>query len=210
VVVAVAIRRNRFSQRGIRAVVEKSMDDERLLAAYRAGRDEAATELFERYYQRLIELIRRQSGWRLKQAEGSTDVAQSVLRSFFEQIRSRPIEIESDDGLWPLLATITLNKIRNRGKFWQRKQRDPTRMQPLEAGADPLESGPSAEDAVVLEDMVQRLLEPFSDRRRRILEGILAGQPVNQIAVQVGSSERTVLNTRLAAARILEQILAGE
>ncbi len=186
------------------------MDDERLLAAYRAGRDEAATQLFERYYQRLIELIRRQSGWRLKQAEGSTDVAQSVLRSFFEQIRSRPIEIESDDGLWPLLATITLNKIRNRGKFWQRKQRDPTRMQPLEAGADPLETGPSAEDAVVLEDLIQRLLEPFSDRRRRILEGILAGQKVNQIALQVGTSERTVLNTRLAAAKILEQILAGE
>lgn len=51
------------------------MDDGRLLAAYRAGRDEAATALFERYYQRLIELIRQQSGWRLKQAEGSTDVA---------------------------------------------------------------------------------------------------------------------------------------
>jgi len=186
------------------------MDDEGLLAEFRAGHDEAATALFERYYQRLIELIRRQSSWRLKQAEGSTDVAQSVLRSFFEQIKSRPVEIGPDDGLWPLLATITLNKIRNRGKFWQRKQRDPTRRQPLEAGSDPLETGPSAEDAVVLEDLIQRLLEPFSERRRRILEGILAGQPVNQIALQVGTSERTVLNTRLAAAKILERILAGE
>lgn len=120
------------------------------------------------------------------------------------------MEIGPDDGLWPLLATITLNKIRNRGKFWQRKQRDPTRMQPLEAGSDPLETGPSAEDTVVLEDLIERLLEPFSDRRRRILEGILAGQPVNKIALQVGTSERTVLNTRLAAAKILEQILASE
>ena len=58
---------------------------------------------------------------------------------------------------------------------------------------------------MVLEDLVQRLLEPFSDRRRRILEGILAGQPVNQIALQVGTSERTVFNTRLAAARILSR-----
>lgn len=186
------------------------MDDERLLAAYRSGHEEAATALFERYYQRLIELIRRQSGWRLKQAEGSTDVAQSVLRSFFEQIRSRPVEIAPDAGLWPLMATITLNKIRNRGKFWQRKQRDPTRMQPLAAGSDPLENGPSAEDAVVLEDLIERLLKPFSERRRRILEGILAGQPVNRIALQVGTSERTVFNTRQAAAKILEQILADE
>jgi DNA-directed RNA polymerase specialized sigma24 family protein len=187
-----------------------AMDDERLLAAYRAGQDEAATALFERYYQRLIELIRRQSGWRVKLAEGSTDVAQSVLRSFFEQIRSRPVEIGADDSLWPLLATITLNKIRNRGKFWQRKQRDPARRQALEAGADPLETGPSAEDAVVLEDLIEHLLEPFSERRRRILEGILAGQPVNKIALEVGASERTVFNTRQAAAKILEQILAGE
>jgi len=186
------------------------MDDEQLLAAYRAGSDEAATALFERYYQKLIELIRRQSGWRLKQTEGSTDVAQSVLRSFFDRIRSCPVAIGPDDGLWPLLATITLNKIRNRGKFWQRKQRDPARREPLGAGADPLEMGPSAEDAVLLEDLIQRLLEPFSDRRRQILERILAGESAREIAANVGTSERTVFNTRLAAAKILEQILAQE
>jgi DNA-directed RNA polymerase specialized sigma24 family protein len=133
-----------------------------------------------------------------------------VLRSFFDQIRNRRVQVGPDDSLWPLLVTITLNKIRNRGKFWQRERRDPGREQPLDGGPDPLESGPSPQDAASLGELVERLLEPFSDRRRRIIELILAGQPVGQIAAEVGTTERTVFNTRMAAARILEQVLAEE
>ena len=59
-------------------------------------------------------------------------------------------------------------------------------------------------------DLVERLLAPFSERRRRIIELILAGQPVNRIAAEVGTSERTVFNTRQAAAKILEQILLSQ
>ena len=188
--------------------VAESYTDEQLLAAYRAGDQEAATALFERYYKRLLDLIRRQSGWRLKQAEGSMDVAQSVLRSFFGQLRQERVAVGMDESLWPLLVTIALNKVRNRGKFWQRARRDPGRVQPLDAQHDPLETGPSPDDVAALGDLVERLLEPFSDRRRRIIELILAGQPVRQIAADVGATERTVFNTRMAAAKILEQVLA--
>jgi DNA-directed RNA polymerase specialized sigma24 family protein len=190
--------------------VVESLSDEQLLLAYRGGDEEAATALFERYYQRLLGLIRRQSGWRLKQAEGSMDVAQSVLRSFFGQLRQQRIEVGEDQSLWPLLVTITLNKVRNRGKFWQRARRDPARIQPLDGDRDPLESGPSPSDVAALGDLVERLLEPFSDRRRRIIELILAGHPVRQIAADVGATERTVFNTRMAAAKILEQVLSEE
>ncbi len=136
------------------------MLDDQLIRAYRAGDQQAATALFERYYQRLVELIRRQSGWRLKQAEGSMDVAQSVLRTFFDQVRNDRVAVGPDENLWPLLATITLNKVRNRGKFWQRARRDPTRVQPLDDGPDPLEAGPSPDDTVALADLVERLFGP--------------------------------------------------
>jgi DNA-directed RNA polymerase specialized sigma24 family protein len=184
--------------------------DEQLLAAYRAGDEEAATALFERYYKRLLDLIRRQSGWRLKQAEGSMDVAQSVLRSFFGQLRQERVAVGAEESLWPLLVTIALNKVRNRGRFWQRARRDPSRVLPLDPQREPLEAGPSPDDVAALGDLVERLLEPFSDRRRKIIELILAGMPVRQIASDVGATERTVFNTRMAAAKILEQVLADE
>ena len=72
-----------------------------------------------------------------------------------------------------------------------------------------MESGPSPQDVAAVKELVDRLLEPFSPRRRRIIELILEGQGVGQIAQQVGATERTVYNTRRAAAKILEQVLAS-
>ncbi len=183
--------------------------DKELIAAYRQGNEEAASALFERYYTRLLELIRRQLGWKLREVEGSTDVAQSVLRSFFSQIRQNHVEIGPDNSLWPLLVTIALNKLRNHGKFWQRECRDPSRQVPLAALDDPLEQGPSPQDVAAVKELVDRLLEPFSDRRRRIIELILEGQPIGKIATEVGATERTVYNTRRAAGKILEQVLTS-
>lgn len=189
--------------------MNSSAPDRDLIAAYREGDEAAASALFERYYARLLELIRRQFGWKLRQVDGSMDVAQSVLRSFFSQIRQNRVQIAPDDSLWPLLATIAINKVRNRGKYWQREKRDPDRQIALAAGSDPLEQGPSPDDAAVVKELIDRLLEPFSDRRRRIIQLILEGSPVGQIAKEVGSTERTVYNTRRAAAKILEQVLAS-
>jgi RNA polymerase sigma-70 factor, ECF subfamily len=189
--------------------VPQTTPDQQLIQAYRQGNQDAATELFERYYVRLLDLLRRQLGWRLKEVEGSSDVAQSVLRSFFSQIGGRTIELGPTDSLWPLLVTIALNKVRNLGKYWQRDKRDVTRNVPLDPANDPLEQGPSPHDAAAVKEMVDQLLAPFSARRRKIIELILQGEGVNQIASQVGTTQRTVYNTRRAAGRILEQVLAA-
>jgi RNA polymerase sigma factor (sigma-70 family) len=190
------------------SAVTLTAEDQKLIAAYRQGDEAAATELLEKYYVRLLELIRRQLGWKLRDLEGSTDVAQSVFRSFFSQVRENRVQIAPDNSLWPLLVTIALNKVRNLGKYWQREKRDPGRQIRLEGQDDPLENGPSPQDVAAVKELVDRLLEPFTPRRRRIIELILEGEAVGQIAQQVGATERTVYNTRRAAAKILEQVLA--
>lgn len=180
--------------------------DQQLVSAYRQGNDDAAAELFERYYTKLLELIRRNTGWQIRQAEESVDVAQSALRSFFSQIQDGQVRLSADDNLWPLLVTIALNKIRNRGKFWQRQKRDPKLRQPIEDGIDPLVREPTPEDAAIVKELTDQLLEPFSQRRKQILMMILEGAAVKDIARDVGTTERTVYNTRQAAAEILERI----
>ena len=137
-------------------------------------------------------------------------MAQSVLGSLFNQLQQNRLEVGPTDSLWPLIVTITLNKVRNRGKFWQRERRDPSRQVPLSEAADPLEQEPSPEDAAITKDLIEQLLAPFSDRRRRIVELILAGEGVGEIAAQVGTTERTIYNTRRAAAKILEATLGSE
>ena len=187
----------------------EALSDKELISAYRVGNTEAARVLFDRYYARLIALVHRERGSRLKSIEESTDVAQSVLKSLFGQLVGGPMSMQSCDSLWPLLATIALNKIRNRGKFWQRACRDLARVQSIEQAADPLERGPLPEDAVILRDLVENLLAAFSDRRRRIIELVLEGHPVHTIAAALKISERTVYDTRQAAAEILERLKAG-
>jgi RNA polymerase sigma factor (sigma-70 family) len=190
--------------------VTQPIPDQQLISAYRQGNQDAATALFERYYARLLELIRRQLGWQLKEVEGSTDVAQSVLRSFFSQIGGERVQLGPSDSLWPLLVTIALNKVRNLGKYWQREKRDLSRQVALEAdNSDPLERGPSPQDAAAVKELVDQLLAPFSERRRKIIELILEGESVGDIASKVGTTERTVYSTRRAAGQILEQVLAA-
>lgn len=186
--------------------------DEELLAAYRAGDEDAASVLFERYYVRLIELIRRQMGWQLVDLDSSADVAQSALQSFFAQLQESQVQVNSGDDLWPLLVTITLNKVRNRVKFWGRQKRDPSRQLRLTEGLDPLEHGPSPEDTAVIKELIERLLGRFSERprRHRIVQLLLEGFSVSEIASEVGTTERTIYNTRVAAAKILEQLLTPE
>jgi len=186
------------------------LPDQRLIQDYRSGDEEAARRLFERYHTRLIELIRRQLGYKLKEVEGSTDIAQSVMRSLFDHAKDDQVRFGPEDSLWPLLVTITLNKIRNKAKYWQRERRDRSRQVTLAEHNDPLESEPSPQDAAMLAELIQQLLEPFPERRRKIIELILEGYGVGEIAAMVGATERTVYNTRQAAAKILEQLVQDE
>jgi RNA polymerase sigma factor (sigma-70 family) len=184
----------------------EELADEQLLAAYRAGDEGAATALFKRYYARLVGLARKRMGRRLREVEESSDVALSVFESVFLRGRADQITIGANDSLWPLLVTITINKIRNRVKYWERQRRDRRREVSLEP-RDPLESGPLPEDEASLQELIEQLLEPFSERRRRIIQCMLQGVPVSEIAALAGTSERTVYKTRQAVVQILERII---
>ncbi len=184
----------------------ESLRDEALLAAYRRGDEAAAQALFERYYARLVGLARKQMGDLLNQLEDSTDVAQSVFRSVFLRGRAHQIELGPQDSLWPLLVTITVNKIRNHVKFHQRQRRDRRRQTTLDNDRDPLELGPTPEDALRLQETIEELRGSFSQRRRAIIDGLLQGRSVSEIAQQTGMAERTVYKTRQAVREILERM----
>ena len=184
--------------------------DEELMAAYNSGDEEAATQLFQRYYQRLTRLAREQLGWSLVGVEDSADLAQSVFESVFRRCRNEQIVITAEQSLWPLLAAITLNKARNHKKFHHRQKRDLSRQVSL-AGNDLLHNGPSPSDAAILKETIDQLVDSFdSDRRRQIIRLLLDGQTVREISSHLDVSERTVYKTREAAMHVLSGALKDE
>lgn len=176
--------------------------DEALVRAYQEGDEDAAAALFERFYDRLIAMIGKEMNLRYRRVEGPSDVAQSALRSFFRCLREGRIEIAPDGSLWPLLAAITLNKIRNRAKYWTRERRNIGREVALET-ADPLLRDPTPQEAAELKDFTEALLAAFPPRRRRILELLLAGYTISEIAAELNTSRFTIYNTRKAAQDLL-------
>jgi len=144
----------------------------------------------------------------LCQVEDSADLALSVFRSVFIRGRGYTIELDTEDSLWPLLVTVALNKIRNHVKYWKRQQRDHSLQVPLQ-DRDPLESGPTPEDTMQLQELIEQLCEPFGGRRRAVIDHLLQGLSVAEVARQTGVAQRTVYKTRAAARQILEQILAN-
>ena len=184
------------------------LPDDRLWAAHQDGDEAARAVLFRRYYVRLIELTREKMGGLLREVEDSSDVVQSVFESLFKPGRAHRIEVGTGESLWPLLFTIMLNKLRSHARHWRRKRRDRSREVRLD-DRDLLETGPSPEDAKMLHEQIEELLEPFSSQRREVLKGLLQGLSAEEVARQAGVSRRTVYRTRKAAREILEQILAA-
>jgi len=188
---------------------EHELPDEQLWDAYRDGDENAAAVLFERYHTRVMGLARRKMGGILRETEDPSDLVQSVFRSVFLRGRDCQIQIGPRDSLWPLLATVTVNKSRNLAKHWGRQCRDPRRRIPLE-GRDPSEPGLQPDDAICLQEAKEQLLAPFSRRRREIIEDLLAGESVAEIARRRRTSETTIYNTRQAAIQVIERMQADE
>lgn len=182
--------------------------DRTLLAQYGEGDDTAAREIYERYYHRLLGLLRKKMSGRLNELEDSSDLVQSILCGVLRKGRDGAIDLSDASSLWPLLAAATLNKLRDRARYWNRQRRDATRAQSLDDIEELARHEASPEDVTMLEETMRQLLDQFNERRQRILELLLEGHGVSEVANAVGTSERTVYTTRIAAAEVLRQIMA--
>src|SRR5262249_5338711 len=102
------------------------MTDERsadLLARWRKGDQQAATELFQRYADRLIALARSRMPGKLGQRVDAEDVVQSVYRSFFAGARDGRYDLQRGGALWRLLVTITHHKLSHQREQHSRQKR---------------------------------------------------------------------------------------
>jgi RNA polymerase sigma-70 factor, ECF subfamily len=191
--------------------VEKSSDE--LLARWRGGDQQAATELFRRYTDRLVNLARHRLSAKFARRVDPEDVVQSVYRSLLAIVHDDRYDLRRGGDLWNLLVGITLHKLQHQVQRLSTRKRDINREQGfgsedsligIEAVAA-LARDPSPVEALTLADELQHVMGELEPLPRRIFELRLQGYDLNEIATEVGRSQRTVSRALERAKELLQE-----
>lgn len=168
-----------------------------------AGDSQAATHLWDAYFERIARLAKLRLKPSLRRVSDEEDVAASVFASLCDGIaQGRFPELASRDNLWQLLATMTARKAIDVANRAQRQKRGGgnVRGESIFLAADgefgfeqlvAVADSPDFEAQLVEE--VQERLDVLADADlRRIAQLRLEGYTVEEIAVELGCNPRTV------------------
>jgi RNA polymerase sigma-70 factor (ECF subfamily) len=184
-----------FPREQIAMSSDPSFDD--VTARLRAGDQDAARAIFQRFAGRLIRLAHERLDSLVRTKVDPEDVVQSVFKSFFLRYAEGRFDLGDWDSLWGLLVVITLRKCGREVKRFHGPHHDVRRELPAaggEAGGgwDVLAREPTPAEAVMLADTVEQFLRDLGPRERRVLELRLQGCTVPEISAEVDRTEYTV------------------
>jgi len=180
------------------------------LGALKAGDRAAAQPLWERYFQRLVQLARQKlrAGRRGGADADAEDAALSVLDSFCDgAARGRFPRLDDRDDLWRLLVAIATHKVTDHARRHGRQKRGGGRILDEAALVGPRPGGgPAGLDALVGAEPTPSFAALVAEQYRRLLEGLgdaslrriallkMEGYTLDEIAAQLGCARRTVVN----------------
>src|SRR5262245_33684405 len=175
--------------------------------------DEAARAIFERFTRSLIGLARSWLQNRLQHRIDPEDIVQSAYKSFFIRYGEQALTAEGYEGLWGLLTVITLRKCSDRVRYNRAERRDVHRETPVPVGSsvsenwnDAIGREPTPEQAAVLAETVEQLLQGLDADERPIIEMSLQGCSTQEISAQLGRAERSVRRLRERVRKQLERL----
>jgi len=176
------------------------------LRSLRRGDDAAARQLWDRFFDRVVQLARRHFGSRPRRAVDEEDVALSVLDTLVRgAAEGRFTQLEDNRDLWCLLAAITLKKVQNVRRRELRRKRgggtvrgDSVLHSRQKQGQtmtfdDFAAADPTPEFLVMLEDEHRHLCGLLrDDTLRQVVAAVLEGYTVSEIADRLNVSTRTI------------------
>jgi RNA polymerase sigma-70 factor (ECF subfamily) len=167
-------------------------DDILLIRRLKQGDQDAATAIYLRYAERLLQLAKSQTPDLLQSRIDPEEIVQSVFRTFFRRAADGQYVAPEGDELWKLFLVMALNKIRTRGAFHRAKKRDYRRtVQGLEP-EDAANRDDTQEAYHVLRLSIEDFIEQYPDQHRDVVRLRIEGFEVNQIAEKLQRSKRTV------------------
>ena len=169
-----------------------------LMARLCQGDDDAAARVFHRFTHRLVALARLHIDSRVRQKVDAEDVLQSAYKSFFVRQAAGEFDFNGWEGMWAVLTVITVRKCGRVNRYFRSAGRDAETGGGLASGDSdpgwqPLASGPSPEEVVMLAELVEGLLRELNGARDRgIVSLALQGYSPAEIVAETGAAERTV------------------
>ena len=185
----------------------------RMMARLRCGEDVAAREVFERFAGRLVAMARGRFNRLLARKVDPEDVVQSAFKSFFVRHRAGSLTVGGWEGLWSLLALITLRKCADRAEYFLADRRDarreatgPTCRDESYAWLAAPDREPTPEEAAILAETVEYLFRELNVHERPVLELSLQGYTAPEISARLGRAERSVRRLRERIRKRLERL----
>lgn len=172
-------------------IAMQDSSDKSLLRRVKSGEEDAATELYLRYAQRLIQLARTQTPADVAVRIDPEDVVQSVFRTFFRRAAGGSYDIPEGEHLWKLLLVISLHKVRSICSFHRADKRDVSNTVPL----NPIQSSSARtqDSAYAILDMtIRELLADQPAIYTTVISLRIEGNDVAEIAKTTKRSKRTV------------------
>ena len=190
-------------------MTDESTDDRELVERFKAGSESAATELFDRYCEKLMGMARRRIGQRMASRIDPEDVIQSAFRTFFSRVRNDEFTFEGQSDLFKLLVRLTVNKTLRQIAHHRAAKRDPNKEAGQGSEEDDVfrsltDGDPSPDVEVALVDEFERFLSQFSVFDRKVLEMKLHGHSSAEIAESLGSYERKIRRVLVRAAALAQ------
>ena len=178
----------------LEATPAEGVSDRSLLRRVQHGHGDASTELYVRYAERLIALVKAQSSGDLARRVEPEDIVQSVFRTFFRRVSLGQYDVPDGEEMWKLLLVIALNKVRATGSFHRAAKRDVRRTSGGESFDRAIESEAGQDDLALrcLRMTIEDLLRDLPEAHRRMIELRIEGHEVNEIAATVQRSKRSV------------------
>jgi len=191
------------------------------------GRDEAASRLVGRYFERVMAIARQKLDPRVRRVEDAEDVANHVFASLCRRAAEGEFALLANrDELWRLLIAMTARKAASAGRRWHamKRGRGAVRGESAVAPAPGLEGGPGpagfdrffAEEptprdyAVMAETLDEWMEQLGDDTLRRVVRLKLEGHTQREIAGQLGVTERSVERKIQRVRQRWEGLLADE
>jgi RNA polymerase sigma factor (sigma-70 family) len=177
---------------------DQEQDWPKLLRGLRDAQPWAVEQFYMEYAAALESLAAKHLSSPIRRRVGPEDIVQSACRTFFRRAKEGQFQLDDSESLWRLLTAITMAKVREQTRFHLRQRRSMKGETEPDSNLDgstapmPISTEILPEAAAEFNDQFKRLIRSLDAEEQQVVHLKLQQFTNDEVASQLGCSERTV------------------